>query len=121
MTIVALAKDDQEAIAINKQIEDAIQSGDYSFVFIDASLNPLGNDLLDQYAEAMANSVINMNQDKGLAKQYERNAADALKKWCNKIIEGEFIVYDLNGSDERVNNIEQLMISLERINRKKIS
>ena len=119
VTIVALAKDDQEAIAVNKQIEDAIQSGEYSFVFIDASLNPLGNDLLDQYAEAMANSVINMNQDKGLAKQYERNAADALKKWCNKIIEGEFIVYDLNGSDERVNNIEQLMTSLERINRKK--
>lgn len=119
VAIIVLAKDDQEAITVNKQIEYAVQSRNYPFVFIDASLNPLGNDLLDQYSEAMANSIINTNQDKDLAKQYERNAADVLKKWCNKITDGEFIVYDLNGLEERVNNIEQLMTSLERINRRK--
>lgn len=119
VAIVALAKDDKEAIAVNKQIEDAVQSGSYPFVFIDASLNPLGNDLLDQYSEAMAHSVINTKQNKDLAAQYNRNATDVLKKWCKKITEGEFIVYNLNGLSERANNIEQLMTTLELINRRK--
>ncbi len=117
--IVALAKDDKEAIAVNKHIEEAVQSGDYPFVFIDASLNPLGKDLLEQYSEAMANSAVNIKQDKDLAAQYNRNATDVLKKWCKKITEGEFIVYNLNGLSDRANNIEQLKNMLERINKGK--
>lgn len=119
VAIVALAKDDKEAIAVNKRIEEAVQSGDYPFVFIDASLNPLGNDLLEQYSEAMANSLVNIKQDKDIANQYSRNATDVLKKWCKKIIEGEFIVYNLEGVSERANNIEQLKTMLERINKRK--
>lgn len=119
VAIVALAKDDKEAITVNKQIEEAVQSGSYPFVFIDASLNPLGNDLLEQYSEHMANSLVNMKQDKDIATQYSRNATDVLKKWCKKITEGEFIVYNLEGVSERANNIEQLMSMLERINKRK--
>lgn len=43
-----------------------------------------------------------------------------LKKWKTKIIDGEFLVYSPNKNEtERANNLDQLYIALERINRNK--
>ncbi len=119
IVIIALAKDDKEALTLRKYIKESVNSGQYPFVFVDGTINPLGVDLLEQYSESMGNSVINSSQDRTLAQQHNKNAVDVLKKWCSKVIDGEFIVYDLDGVDERVNNGEQLASKLERINRKK--
>ena len=87
-------------------------------IFIDASINPLGTDLFEQYVDAMANSVINLKSDRGLAAQYETNAKDFLKKWKGKVADGEFIVYSTNKTaGERANNIDLLKTVLESINR----
>ena len=118
--VIAFAKDDNESLEIGKLINEALDDDSYDLIFIDASTTPLGKDLLEQYVDPMANSVINLKQDKGLANQYENNAKEVLKKWATKIIEGEFIVYSSSKKEgERANNIDQLYSILEHINRLK--
>lgn len=120
IAVVAFAKDDAESVEIGKLINEAVADNSYNMIFIDASTNPLGKDLFEQYIEPMANSVVNLKQDKGLAAQYESNAKEILKKWKTKIIDGEFLVYSPNKNEaERANNLDQLYIALERINRNK--
>lgn len=122
MAVTAFAKDDEESIQIDKAIRNAISDESYHIVFIDASKTPLGNDLLDQYAEAMANSVVNIKQDLGLAKQYEYNAKDALKKWRDKISSGEFMIFSKDKPEgERAATQEELIGYLSAINRKNYS
>lgn len=120
MAVVAFAKDDMESIMIGKSIKDALADGSYNIVFIDASITPLGNDLIEQYAEAMANAVVNLKSDRGLADQYERNAKEVLRKWRNKIAEGEFIIYTESKLEgERLSTLDLLYSELSAINRKK--
>jgi hypothetical protein len=119
MAVVAYAKDETESATIGKYIKEAIADGSYHMVFIDASITPLGADLMEQYVEAMANSVINLKTDRGLAAQYESNAKDILKKWRNKITDGEFVVYTKDKSmGERTTTIDLLYGVLSAINRK---
>lgn len=118
IAVVTFAKDDTESVEIGKMIKDAMADESYHIVFVDASINPLGKDALEQYVEAMSNSVVNLKQDRGLAAQYDANAKEILKKWCSKITDGEFIVYSSEKRDgERANNVDQLYTYLERINR----
>lgn len=122
MAVTTFAKDDAESAAIGKAIKKAIADGSYHMVFIDTSITPLGSDLLEQYVEAMANSVVNLKQDRGLAAQYESNAKEVLKKWRSKISGGEFIMYSKDRPDgERAATIEQLYEYLSAINRKHYS
>ncbi len=122
MAVVTFAKDDAESAAIGKAIKEAIADGSYHIVFIDASITPLGSDLLEQYVDAMANSVVNLKSDRGLAGQYESNAKEALKKWRSKISGGEFIIYTQDKSDgERVATLDQLYEYLSAIDRKHYS
>lgn len=119
MAVVAFAKDETESATIGKYIKEAIEDGSYHMVFIDASITPLGSDLMEQYVEAMANSVINLKQDRGLAAQYESNAKEILKKWRNKITGGEFVVYTAyKSTGERANTLDLLYSELSAINRK---
>ena len=120
VAVVTFAKEDAESVELGRMIKDALAEGSYQMVFVDASTNPLGNDLMEQYVDAMSNSVVNLKQDKGIAAQYESNAKEILKKWRNRIVDGEFLVYSLEKKDgERVNNLDQLHTYLEGINRKK--
>lgn len=122
MAVTTFARDDAESVQIGKAIKEAIADGSYHIVFIDASITPLGNDLLEQYADAMANSVVNLKQDRGLAAQYDANAKEALKKWRGKIAAGEFIVYSQDKPDgERAATIDQLYEYLFTIDRKHYS
>ena len=122
MTVVTFARDDSESVQIGKAIKEAIADGSYHIVFIDASITPLGNDLLDQYADAMANSIVNLKQDRGLAAQYDSNAKDVLKKWRGNIAAGEFIIYSQDKPDgERAVTIDQLYEYLFAIDRKHYS
>ena len=118
--VITFAKDDAESVEIGRLIKDAVADDTYRMIFIDASINPLGTDLFEQYVDAMANSVINLKSDRGLAAQYETNAKDFLKKWKGKVADGEFIVYSTNKTaGERANNIDLLKTVLESINRAK--
>ena len=122
MAVATFARDDAESVQIGKAIKDAIADGSYHIVFIDASITPLGNDLLEQYTDAMANSVMNLKQDRGLAAQYDANAKEALKKWREKISSGEFIVYSQDKPDgERAATLDQLYDYLFAIDRKHYS
>lgn len=88
MAVVTFARDDEESVQIGKVIKEAIADGSYHIVFIDASITPLGNDLLDQYADAMANSIVNLKQDRSLANQYDNNAKDVLKNGAERSHQG---------------------------------
>lgn len=118
IAVVVLAKDDIESTELDKMIKEAISDESYHMIFIDASINPLGKDLMEQYVDAMSNAMVSSKQDRGLASQYESNANDILKKWCNKIVNGEFLVYTSEKKDgERVNNFDQLETYLCGINK----
>ncbi len=120
MAVAAFARDDDESTQIGNAIQNAIADGSYHIVFIDASSNPLGKDLLDQYAEAMANSTVNIKQDRSLAAQYADTAKNELKKWRDKVENGEFIVYSQNKPNgERAVTRVQLFEYLFAINRKR--
>lgn len=122
MAVVAFARDDEESVQIGKAIKEAIADGSYHIVFIDASITPLGNDLLEQYADAMANSIVNLRQDRSLANQYDTNAKEALKKWRRKVASGEFIVYSQDKPNgERAATFDQLFEYLFAIDRKHYS
>lgn len=122
MAVAAFARDDAESMQIGKAIREAIADGSYHIVFIDASITPFGNDLMEQYADAMANSVVNIKQDRGLAAQYESNAKEVLKKWRGKIASGEFIIYSKDKPDgERAATLDQLFEYLFAIDRRHYS
>lgn len=57
MAIMTFARDDKESVAIGKMIDELMKDDSYHITFIDASITPLGNDLLEQYANAMANAT----------------------------------------------------------------
>jgi hypothetical protein len=120
--VAAFARDDNESIQIDKAIRDAVADGSYHIVFIDASKTPLGNDMLEQYADAMSNSVVNIKQDRGLANQYDANAKEVLKKWRTKVASGEFLVFTKDKPDgERAANLEELFGYLSAIDRRHYS
>ncbi len=120
IAVATFAKDDSESVELGRMIKEAVADESYHIIFIDASTTPFGNDFMEQYIEAMSNSVVNIKQDRGLAAQYESNAKEILKKWYNRIVDGEFLVYSSEKKDgERVNNIDQLSTYLEGINRKR--
>lgn len=122
MAVVTFARDDAESMQIGKAIKEAIADRSYHIVFIDASITPLGGDLLEQYADAMANSVVNLKQDHGLAAQYDANAKEVLKKWRSKITAGEFIIYTHDKPEgERMATIDQLYDYLFAIDRRHYS
>ncbi len=117
--IITFAKNDEESAIIENSIKEIIKDNSYDIVFIDASITPLGSDFLEQYAEAMANSIVNFKQDRELANHYESNAKEVLKKWKNKIMNGEFIVYTKDKPmGERVITFTSLYTELSAIDRK---
>lgn len=119
MAVMTYAKDDSESAVVQKQIQEALADGSYHMVFIDASITPLGTDLMEQYIEAMANAMYQRGKDNTLANQYETNAKDVLKKWKNKIGNGEFVVYTAEKPDgERATTIDLLYTELAAIDKK---
>ena len=59
----------------------------------------LGKDNYEQYVEAMANSKYQNGKDNQQARQYEINAKDYLKKWRNRIANGDFILYTIDNPE----------------------
>lgn len=120
VAVVCFAKDDDESALLGKKIKNALDDGSYKMIFIDSSIVPLGKDGYVQYCDNMAQSMYYQGKDNNQARQFELNAKDALKKWKNRIVNGEFIVYtpeDPNG--KRITTIDMLYSELSDINKRK--
>ncbi len=116
--IIAIAKDAKERSSIKSYIEKE-QNNNPGCVLIDATGNTFEGDLFEQYVNSKANSEINKKQDRDLANQYSKQAKENLHKWIDKILKGEFIVYDLEHNTQNVSTIDGLNEYLKRIDRKK--
>ncbi|MFN1209043.1 hypothetical protein ACKXGD_19230, partial [Enterococcus lactis] len=76
---------------------------------IDTSITTFGKDGYEQYCENMAQAMYYHGKENNLARQYETNAKEALKKWKNRISSGEFVVYTSEKQDgERATTIDAL-------------
>lgn len=117
MAIMTFAKDDRESVVIGKTIDELLKDGSYNIVVIDTSITPLGNDLLEQYVDAMANATYQKGKDNNLSRQYERDAKDILKKWRQRIENGEYRIYSKWKPDgERATTQDALYAELAHIN-----
>ena len=117
MTIITFAKDDKESVAIGNIINELLKDSSYHIVFIDASITPLGNDLLEQYVNAMANATYQKGKDNDLSRQYEKDAKEILKKWRLRIEKGEYRIYStIKPNGERATTQDALFAELAYIN-----
>lgn len=120
VAVVCFAKDDNESVVLGKKIRNAIEDGSYHMIFIDATTTTFGNDGYTQYRDDMAQSMYHQGKDNTLAAQYANNAKDSLKKWKNRIIAGEFIVFTTEKpSGERATTLNALYTTLADINKAK--
>lgn len=120
VAVVCFAKDDAESVVIGKKILDALADGTYHMIFIDATRTPFGADGYGTYRHDMALSISQQRKDSDLEKQYANNAKDSLKKWKNRIANGEFIVHTAEKRDgERATSLEELYDKLSEVNKKK--
>lgn len=118
--VVCFAKDDTEATLLGKKIREALLDGSYHMIFIDATLTPFGQDLYSQYRTEMAQSKYQQGKDNSLAQQYSRNAKESLKKWKDRISNGEFVVYTAKKpAGERAASKDILESILQEIDREK--
>ena len=120
--VVCFAKNDEEALLISKKIREALNDDSFNIVFIDATTTPLGKDGYEQYRNELAYAKYQQGKDNSLSDQYARNAKDSLKKWKNRIYNGEFIVFTKeNPSGERAINMDSLLAVLQAINNNKFT
>lgn len=120
VAVVCFAKDDSESVVLGKKIKNALQDGSYKMIFIDSSTTPLGKDGYEQYCENMAQSMYYQGKDNNQARQFESNAKDALKKWKNRVANGEFIVYTADEQNgKRAITLDMLYSELFDIDKKK--
>jgi len=93
--VVTFAKNETESTSLTKMIQNYCKNteNEFEIVFIDTSLTALGKDGFEQYIEQMANSSFHRGKDNSLANQYDTLAKEVLKKWKDRIIAGEFLVY----------------------------
>lgn len=118
--IVCFAKDDAESVVIGRKIREAVNAGVYNMVFIDASRTPFGADGYESYRHDMALYLSRQSSDKQLAAQYASNAKESLKKWKNRIVTGEFVVYTIEKPEgERATTMDALYNILFEIDKKK--
>ncbi len=121
--IVTFAKNDDESVALTKMIQDYCRdkNNDFDVIFIDTSLTPLGIDGYEQYIEQVANSNFHRGKDNSLANQYDSMSKEVLKKWKDRIVAGEFLIYTKyrGGQHQRIVSIDDLYSELKQINRNK--
>ena len=87
------AKNDNESASLKNYIDNALENGSSQIIFLDASLSPMGSDLFSQYIEARANEDYYTKIDATNAANYRKKAEDVLKKWRERIENGEFMLY----------------------------
>lgn len=93
--VLALAKDDDEAVSLQKMIKEAAEKEEYkNILFIDALSTPLGEEDFNSYIEYSAMSLYYQGNNNQSAKENANKAAQVLSIiWKNKIYNGPFVIY----------------------------
>ena len=118
--LVTFALNDTEAAQVKNQIVNTIKSGKHNFIYVDASLSPMGKDLFEQYIESMAYSRYYAQNDKHRAGEFQKQAKKCLSDWRDKITSGAFMMYSGDyPSGKRLANITALHDELNLINHQK--
>ena len=99
--ILAVAKDDDEAIRFRTIIKDKIRDEAYKhIVVIDALSTPLGLQAFEEYVEYSAMSQYYQGNNNQQSKDNARKAKEVLERdWKNRIKDGNFIVYTYANQD----------------------
>lgn len=118
--LVTFALNDDEAAQVKNQIVSSIKAGKHNFIYVDASLSPMGKDLFEQYIESMAYSRYYAQNDKHRAGEFQKQAAKCLTDWKEKIAGGAFMLYSAEyPSGKRLANITTLQDEFSLINHQK--
>ena len=118
--LVSFALNDDEAAQVKNQIVSSIKAGKHNFIYVDASLSPMGKDLFEQYIESMAYSRYYAQNDKHRAGEFQKQAAKCLTDWKEKIAGGAFMLYSTEyPSGKRLANITALQDEFSLINHQK--
>lgn len=118
--LVTFALNDDEAAQVKNQIVSSIKAGKHNFIYVDASLSPMGKDLFEQYIESMAYSRYYAQNDKHRAGEFQKQAAKCLTDWKEKIAGGAFMLYSADHpSGKRLANITALQDEFSLINHQK--
>ncbi len=93
--VLALAKDDEEVIALRKLIKEAANNPDYNnIIFIDALSTPLGEEDFSAYVEFSALSQYYQGNNNQSSKENALKATQILSlNWKNRIYTGTFDIY----------------------------
>ncbi len=93
--VLALAKDDDEAVSLRRMIKEAAEKDEYkNILFIDALSTPLGEEDFNSYIEYSAMSLYYQGNNNQSAKENANKAAQVLSIiWKNRIYNGPFIIY----------------------------
>lgn len=120
--VVALAKDNTEAVALRKKIADAVSGEEFdNITFIDATDTPLNEDDFNTYLDysAMANYYQGNN---GSMARDNKQKADAILSvnWKNRIFDGLFRIWNKdNKGGKTVNGFSKMQEVLKDIVLKK--
>lgn len=118
--LITFAQSDDEAAQVKNQIINAVKSGRHNVIYVDASLSPMGKDLFEQYIESMAYSRYYAQNDKHRAGEFQKQAANCLTEWKNKIATGAFMLYSTeHPSGKRLANLTALQDEFVNINHQK--
>lgn len=118
--VMTFAKNEDEAVVIRKKIENTIlQRPSTRVLFIDASMNTLGNKAYNEWVEHKATSAYFTGKDNDQSRQYATYANDVLKQWRERIADGHFRVYTIAApTGENVANVDALIELLLETDRK---
>lgn len=115
IAVVALAKDDSEAISLRKLVKEAAQNDDYSnIVFIDALSTPLGEDEFDAYVDFAAMSQYYQGNPKSATENKIKAQQVLAVTWKNRIYNGSFTIYHADCREGEQRHI-QLMYTLAKV------
>lgn len=118
--LVTFALNDDEAAQVKNQIVNSVKAGKHNFIYVDASLSPMGKDLFEQYIESMAYSRYYAQNDKHRAGEFQKQAVKCLTDWKEKIAGGAFMMYSTEyPSGKRLANITALQDEFSLINHQK--
>lgn len=118
--LVTFALNDVEAAQVKNQIVSSVSAGKHDFIYLDASLSPMGKDLFEQYVESMAYSRYYAQNDKHRAGEFQKQAANCLNEWKTRVSSGAFMFYSAEyPSGKRLANITALQDEFSLINHQK--
>lgn len=116
--VLAVAKDDSEAPALNRLIRETFSSPDHSdLIVVSATATPLGIDDFEQYVDYAAMAEYYQGNNNQSAMENNRKAKQVLTLgWKSRIKNGVFYVHRVGFVDgERANGIEEANSILQTI------